>query len=126
MGEGRAHLHQGKLLLAGVVVARGTLILLGVVGAVLVGVLVGGMHKLPGVLERSERGETFHAEWETPSFRSDSHDHGQSTNSAAHAGTHNYPHTHTHTFSPTTKNGKTFWPCYWRLRNKLGKMTYMV
>lgn len=46
------HLHQGELLLAGVVVARGALVLLRAVRAVLVGVLVGGVHKLPGILRQ--------------------------------------------------------------------------
>ena len=54
----RAHLHQGELLLAGVVVARGALVLLGVVRAVLVGVLVCGVHELPRVLWWAGRGET--------------------------------------------------------------------
>lgn len=43
-------LHQRKLLLACVVVSGGSLILLGVVRALLVGVLVGWMNQFPGVL----------------------------------------------------------------------------
>lgn len=43
----KPHLHQGKLLLTGVVVAGGPLILLSIVGAVLVGVLVRWVHKFP-------------------------------------------------------------------------------
>jgi hypothetical protein len=50
-----SHLHQGKLLLSGVVVACGSLVLLSVVGAVLVGVLVCWMYKFPGILMQSER-----------------------------------------------------------------------
>lgn len=49
---GLTHLHQGKLLLAGVVVSGGALVFLGVVGALLVGVLVRGMNQFPGVLRR--------------------------------------------------------------------------
>jgi hypothetical protein len=48
-------LHQGKLLLAGVVVSGGSLVLLGVVGTLLVGVLIRGMDQLPRVLHREGR-----------------------------------------------------------------------
>lgn len=52
------HLHQGKLLLAGVVVSGGSLVLLGVVGTLLVGVLVGRVNQLPGILPgKTENGE---------------------------------------------------------------------
>ena len=61
-GSRRPHLHQGKLLLGGVVITRGALILLSIVRAVLVGVLVGGVDQLPGVLWQSERGKIFHTE----------------------------------------------------------------
>lgn len=43
----KPYLHQGKLLLTGVVVAGGTLILLSIVRAVLVRVLVRWVHKFP-------------------------------------------------------------------------------
>lgn len=46
----KPYLHQGKLLLTGVVVAGGTLILLSIVRAVLVRVLVRWVHKFPRIL----------------------------------------------------------------------------
>lgn len=46
----RTDLHQSELLFAGVVVSGGSLVLLCVVGALLVGVLVGWMNQLPRVL----------------------------------------------------------------------------
>lgn len=45
--KSKPYLHQGELLLAGVVVAGGSLILLSIVGAVLVGVLVRRVHEFP-------------------------------------------------------------------------------
>lgn len=48
------YLHEGKLLLAGVIVACGPLILLRRAGTVLVAELVCGMHQLPRVLEGGE------------------------------------------------------------------------
>lgn len=47
------HLHEGELLLAGVVVARGPLVLLRRARAVLVTELVCGVNQLPGVLGRA-------------------------------------------------------------------------
>lgn len=41
------YLHEGELLLAGVVVTGGPLVFLGVVGAVFVGILVRWVHKFP-------------------------------------------------------------------------------
>ena len=49
------HLDEAKLLLTGVVVAGGSLILLGRARAVLVAELVRGVNELPGVLGREER-----------------------------------------------------------------------
>lgn len=48
------HLHKGKLLLAGVVVARGSLVLFGCSRAVLIAELVCGVNQLPRVLGREE------------------------------------------------------------------------
>lgn len=45
------NLYEGKLLLAGVVVSGGPLVLLGVVGALFIGVLVCGMYQFPGILQ---------------------------------------------------------------------------
>lgn len=50
---GRTYLHEGELLLAGVVVARGSLVLLRRARAVLVAELVRGVNELPGVLQRA-------------------------------------------------------------------------
>lgn len=53
-------LYEGKLLLAGVVVSGGPLVLLGVVGALFIGVLVCGMYQFPGILqEELGRGEDY-------------------------------------------------------------------
>lgn len=71
-----AHLHQGKLLLTGVVVAGGTLVLLSVVRAVLVGVLVCRVHKFPRILWWSEKGD-IHTKCKMLNFWSDSHNHHQ-------------------------------------------------
>lgn len=49
-----ADLHKSELLLACVVVSGGSLVLLGVVGALLVGVLVSRVNQFPGVLWRSK------------------------------------------------------------------------
>lgn len=51
----RTHLDEGELLLTGVVVARGSLVLLGCARAVLVAELVRGVDQLPGVLGREQR-----------------------------------------------------------------------
>jgi hypothetical protein len=49
------HLDEGELLFTGVVVACGSLVLLGRAWAVLVAELVSGVNQLPGVLGREER-----------------------------------------------------------------------
>ena len=51
----RTHLNEGELLFTGVVVARGSLVLLGRAWAVLVAELVCGVNQLPGVLGREQR-----------------------------------------------------------------------
>ena len=50
------HLDQGKLLVTGVIVAGGPLVLLGLCGALLVLVVVGGVQQLPGVELRDHTG----------------------------------------------------------------------
>ena len=49
------HLDEGELLFTGVVVARGSLVLLGRARAVLVAELVRGVNQLPGVLGGERR-----------------------------------------------------------------------
>lgn len=66
-----SHLHQGELLLRGVVVPGGPLVLLGVVWTLLVGVLVRGVDQFPGVLQ--ETINLKHLNWNTSNGLEENH-----------------------------------------------------